>query len=146
MANRGVTLKDVPADKFVVAYAAHLKTEGKLNVPKWVNIVKTATHKELSPYDPDWFYVRVASVARQVYLKKKGVGGLAIRYGGSARRGTRPNTFSRGSTNIARKALKALEALQIVEVDQANGGRRVTSKGRKELDRIAFQVAQQHHV
>ena len=59
MATRGVTLKDVAADKFVVAYAAHLKKEGKLQVPKFANIAKTATHKELSPYDPDWFYVRV---------------------------------------------------------------------------------------
>lgn len=58
MVGQGVTLKDVPADKFVVAYAAHLKKEGKLPVPKFCNIMKTATHKELSPYDPDWFYVR----------------------------------------------------------------------------------------
>lgn len=31
---------------------------GKIEVPVWVDIVKTATYKEQAPYDPDWFYVR----------------------------------------------------------------------------------------
>lgn len=31
----------------------------QIDVPKWVDVVKTATHKELSPYNPDWFYIRV---------------------------------------------------------------------------------------
>jgi small subunit ribosomal protein S19e len=25
-----------------------------MEVPTWVDIVKTAAHKELAPYDPDW--------------------------------------------------------------------------------------------
>ena len=33
----------------------------------WVDSVKTATYKELAPYDPDWFYIRAASVARKLY-------------------------------------------------------------------------------
>lgn len=32
---------------------------GKLEVPVWVDTVKTGAFKELAPYDPDWFYVRV---------------------------------------------------------------------------------------
>jgi small subunit ribosomal protein S19e len=43
------------------SYAAYLKKTGKLEVPKWVDIVKTATFKELGPRDPDWFYVRVGA-------------------------------------------------------------------------------------
>lgn len=31
---------------------------GKLEVPTWVDIVKTAPSKELAPYDQDWFYIR----------------------------------------------------------------------------------------
>ena len=58
MANKGVTLRDVPADKFISTYAAHLKKSGELAIPKWNNIIKTATYKELSPENPDWFYVR----------------------------------------------------------------------------------------
>ena len=55
----GVTVKDVNTHSFVKAYAAYLKRTGKLDVPKWVDIVKTGTAKELAPHDPDWFYTRV---------------------------------------------------------------------------------------
>jgi ribosomal protein S19E (S16A) len=55
----GVTVKDVDPQQLIKAYAAHLKRSGKLEVPKWVDLVKTGAFKELSPYDPDWFYVRV---------------------------------------------------------------------------------------
>ena len=41
-----ITLKDVDPSKWVGAYASHLKKEGKLQVPKWVDIVKTGNHKE----------------------------------------------------------------------------------------------------
>lgn len=46
------------ADAFITAYASHLKRSGKLEVPTWVDIVKTGAYKELAPYDPDWYYVR----------------------------------------------------------------------------------------
>ena len=53
-------------------------------VPKWVDIAKTGIMCELAPQDPDWFYTRVASVARQVYFRPgSGIGGLKKRYGGS---------------------------------------------------------------
>lgn len=57
----GVTVRDVDAQKFVTAYAAHLKRTGKLDVPTWVDLVKTAPFKELAPYDADWFYVRAGT-------------------------------------------------------------------------------------
>ena len=44
--------------------------------------MKTAHWKEMGPYDPDWYYTRAASVARQVYLKQGvGVGKLRKIYG-----------------------------------------------------------------
>ena len=54
----GVTVKDVNPHDFVKAYAAYLKRSGKLEVPRWVDLVKTGPYKELAPYDPDWFYIR----------------------------------------------------------------------------------------
>ena len=52
------TVKDVPADVFVKAYAEHLKNQDKFQLPPWVDLVKTGRHKEMSPYDPDWMYIR----------------------------------------------------------------------------------------
>ena len=53
------------ADQFIAAYASHLKRSGKLEVPTWVDIVKTGSFKELAPYDPDWYYVRAGTLQQQ---------------------------------------------------------------------------------
>ncbi len=55
---RGITVKDVPADAFIAAYAKHLKRSGRVDVPKWADVVKTGAFKELAPYDPDWYLIR----------------------------------------------------------------------------------------
>ncbi|CAI9178630.1 unnamed protein product [Rangifer tarandus platyrhynchus] len=68
----GVTVKDVNQQEFVRALAAFLKKSGKLKVPEWVDTVKLAKHKELVPYDENWFYTRAASTARQLYLRDGG--------------------------------------------------------------------------
>jgi small subunit ribosomal protein S19e len=54
----GVTVRDVDSHQFVKAYANYLKRTGRLEVPKWVDLVKTGAHKEQGPLDPDWFYMR----------------------------------------------------------------------------------------
>eukprot|EP00052_Salpingoeca_macrocollata_P030407 m.319421 g.319421 ORF g.319421 m.319421 type:complete len:142 (-) comp23151_c0_seq1:111-536(-) len=137
----GVTVRDVPAEKFVPAYAALLKRTGKLEVPKWVDVVKTGAHKELGPYDQDWFYIRCAAIARHLYLRSGvGIGALKKVYGGKKRRGTRPSHFNLGSGSIARHALKALEGIKVLEKAD-EGGRRITRIGQRDLDRIAQQVA-----
>merc|ERR1711966_33450 len=139
MARRSVTVKDVPADEFIKACAEYLKRQPKFDVPKYHDIVKTGVIKELAPYDEDWFYVRAASVARKVYLRKgTGVGALKKWYGGSSgtHRGTRKGHFITASGAIIRKAMYELEKLE----KTANGGREITSKGRAEMDRIAGNI------
>ena len=138
----GVTVKDVKAQDFIKAYAAYLKRTGRLEVPKWVDVVKTGVHKELAPYDPDWYYIRAAAVARHIYLRKgTGVGGLKKKYGGSINRGTRPSHHRDSSGSIARKVMQSLEKIDVVEKDP-NGGRRISSDGQKDLDRIAQQITE----
>ena len=53
--------------------------------------------------------------------------------------GSSPSHWRAGSGTIARKALQSLESLKLVEKDP-NGGRRLTSQGRRDLDRIAAQI------
>jgi small subunit ribosomal protein S19e len=139
----GITVKDVDAHKFVKAYAAFLKRTGRLEVPKWVDVVKTGTHKELAPYDPDWFYIRAASVARHIYLRKGvGVGGLKKNYGGPKNRGSRPTIHKKASGSVARKVMQSLEKISVLELEPT-GGRRITADGQKDLDRIAQQISEQ---
>lgn len=51
-------MRDIAAPKFISAYAEVLKNNDKFVVPKWADLVKTGVHKELAPYDPDWYYIR----------------------------------------------------------------------------------------
>jgi hypothetical protein len=37
----------------------------QLQIPDWVDIVKTATFKELPPQDKDWYYIRAGATAEQ---------------------------------------------------------------------------------
>ncbi|KXN67453.1 40S ribosomal protein S19-A [Conidiobolus coronatus NRRL 28638] len=135
------TVRDIGHQEFIAAYAAHLKRSAKIEVPAWVDLVKTATHKELAPYDPNWWYVRAAAVARHIYLRPGvGVGHLRRRAGTSKNRGTRPSHHADATGSVPRKVLQALEKIGILEQDQ-NGGRRITRAGQRELDQIAVQVA-----
>ncbi|XP_058185557.1 uncharacterized protein LOC131302773 [Rhododendron vialii] len=67
----------------------HLKRSGKMELPHWTDIVKTGTFKELAPYDPDWYYIRAASMARKIYLRQGlGVGSFQRIYGERKRNGS----------------------------------------------------------
>lgn len=130
-------VKDCPADAFIRAYANHLKRSGKLEVPVWVDLVKTGTFKELGPYDPDWFYVRAAALARHVYMHKSvGIGALRKLHGGPQNRGHRPQRHTDASGSVQRKAIQGLEGIGVLEKDP-KGGRRISQDGQRDLDRIA---------
>ena len=135
-----VLVKDVPAQEFVVSYAQHLKRSGKIQVPKWADYAKTGSYKELSPLNPDWFYIRAgkclfqnlvincilptkfslgtASMARKIYLRGGlGVGMFRRIYGGSKNNGTKPSHFAKSSGGVARAVLRELERIKVVEKD-----------------------------
>ncbi|KAF8037427.1 hypothetical protein BT93_B0354 [Corymbia citriodora subsp. variegata] len=140
MATPARTVKDVSPHEFVKAYAAHLKRSGKIELPHWTDIVKTAKFKELAPYDPDWYYIRAASMARKIYLRGGlGVGAFRRIYGGSQRNGSRPPHFCKSSGSIARHILQQLESMNIIDAEP-RGGRRITSSGRRDLDQVAGRI------
>lgn len=116
---------------------------GKLPIPTKldIDIVKTGLFKELAPFDPDWYYVRCAAIARHLYLRSpSGVGSLRRVFGGRYRRGVRPSHFCKASGTVLRKALQSLEALKWVEKDPVSGGRKLTSQGVRDLDRLSAQL------
>uniref|UniRef100_A0A7S3IB29 40S ribosomal protein S19 n=1 Tax=Fabrea salina TaxID=342563 RepID=A0A7S3IB29_9CILI len=148
MEYRVLTVKDVSANEFIAAYAAYLKRTDKIDIPAWVEFVKTGKHKELPPYDPDWLYIRAAALARKVYLcKHLGVGALKKIYGGKKRFGTAPSHFVTGSGKIIRYLLDQLTKKGIIEYEEEEkesgkqGGRKITRRGQQELDSIAKQLA-----
>ncbi|TQD88441.1 hypothetical protein C1H46_025965 [Malus baccata] len=46
----------------------------RIELPDWTDIVKMATFKELAADEPDWYYIRSASMSRKIYLR----GGLGV--------------------------------------------------------------------
>ncbi|CAO1633041.1 unnamed protein product [Sympodiomycopsis kandeliae] len=131
-------VRDVEADAFIKAYSQHLKRSGKIEVPTWVDIVKTGAYKEQAPYDPDWFYVRAAALARHIYLRKSvGVGALKKLHGGPKNRGYMPSKHSPASGSVQRKVLQGLEGIGVLEKDP-KGGRKISQDGMRDLDRIAM--------
>ncbi|XP_055695740.1 40S ribosomal protein S19a [Lutzomyia longipalpis] len=136
----GVTVKDVDQHKIVRAVASFLKKSGKLKVPEKMDIVKTGKYKELAPSDPDWYYIRCASILRHMYLRHPaGVGSITRIFGGRKRNGVHPSHYCRAADGVARKALQSLEAMQLIE-KHPDGGRKLTSKGQRDLDHIANKI------
>ncbi len=136
-----IRFRDVSAADFINSYALFLQRQGKLDVPGYVELVKTSSGNELPPQESEmWFYKRAASVARHIYLRKQvGVGKLNKLYGGAVNRGSRPSHHRNASGSINRKVLQSLEKVGIVEISP-KGGRRITADGQRDLDRIAGTV------
>ncbi|HIH69264.1 30S ribosomal protein S19e [Methermicoccus shengliensis] len=143
-----VTVYDVPAGKLIEALAKKLK-EGefgeagyRIEPPEWAAYVKTGVHREFSPHDPDWWYVRCASLLRRLYVDGQvGVSRLRTYYGGRHRRGVRPPKFAKGSGSVIRHALQQLEAAGLVVSTER--GRAISPKGRSLLDNVAYEVMQE---
>merc|ERR1712224_828809 len=127
-------VKDVSAHDFINAFSQHLKRQGKIEIPKWVDYVKTGHAKELAPVDPDWLYVRAAAIARRLYIRSgAGVGGLSKGFGSRANNGTCKEHKSFASRKVIRYLLQQMEEIGIMENHPAKG-RRLTDEGRRELD------------
>lgn len=102
-----ITIKDVPAEAFIKAYAEQLKIEQKVTPMALDQFVKTGLAKEISPNNPDWFYIRTAALARKLAVKPNtGVGRLKHIFGTSKRQGQGKNHHSTASGKIIRYSLQ----------------------------------------
>ena len=59
---RSISVRDVPANDFIRTYSRHLQKAGNVELPQWVDIVKTSHARELAPTDPNWFYTRIGKI------------------------------------------------------------------------------------
>jgi len=136
-----ITPHDVPASKLIEKLANYLKENvDEISPPSWASIVKTGTHVQRPPQNPDWWYIRCASLLRKIYVHGPiGVERLRAEYGGRKDYGVRPEHAAKASGAIIRKALQQLEAAGLVETFKTRG-RRVTKKGRKLLEEMAEDV------
>jgi small subunit ribosomal protein S19e len=135
------TVYDVPADRFIRSLAGELKKQPEIQPPAWSQFAKTGVHKEMPPEDPDWWFVRVASIMRRVYIDGPiGVERMRTFYGGKKDRGSRPNRFMKGSGSILRKSLQQLESAGFITHDKT--GRRISPRGMSFMDSVARRVTE----
>jgi len=137
-----VTAQMVPSKLLIEAISEEIKENIEIfTPPKWADYVKLSVTKENAPEQrKDWWYVRVASILRKIYLNGPvGVIHLRKMYGGRKNRGSKPEKTFSGSGAIIRHAIHQLEKAGYVTL-VAGEGRIVTPEGRSFVDAIAFKL------
>ncbi|MDM7934920.1 MAG: 30S ribosomal protein S19e [Methanothrix sp.] len=133
------TVYDVPPGDLIDAVAQEMKASGKVKPPAWAEFAKTGVNREMPPTNPDWWYIRCASVLRRIYIDGPvGVSRLRTFYGGKKRRPVRTGGFVKGSGSVAREALQQLESAGYVK--KMKKGRQITPEGQAFLDDIAHRL------
>lgn len=133
-----VDIKYIEPGKYNKLLAEALKKEESFSKPDWVDFVKSGANKKRPSSEVDFWYVRAASVLRQVYIRGVvGVERLRTRYGGRKERGQRPEEFRKGAGKIIRVILQQAEEAGFVEkVKEKKSGRKLTEKGRKFMEGV----------
>lgn len=133
------TVYDVDANALIDAAAAELKT--KVKAPEWAAFVKTGMAKERPPENPDWWYVREASILRKIYVKGPiGISRLRNEYRSKKNKGVKPEQSFRASGKITRLAVQQLEGLGFLKKAEDRKGREISAAGMKFLDNLAHKV------
>lgn len=124
--------------EFIQKLAIELKKIPEFNVPEWALFAKSGSSRQRPPIDPDFWYIRTASILRQFYLQGVvGVGRLRVKYGSNKNRGSQPSRFRKASGKLIRTILQQSEKAGLVEkIDKNQHGRRLSVKGKEFLDSI----------
>ncbi len=131
-------IRTIESHKYNLQLAEALKKVTEFEKPDWVDFVKNSTHKKRPSNDEDFWYKRIASILRQIYIKGiVGVERLRTRYGGRKDRGQRPPQFRKGSGKIIRVILQQSDEAGLTEkVKGKKAGRKLTDKGKEFLEGI----------
>ena len=145
-ARRVKKMYDINQQGLVTALATELKRQHVVMPPDWASYAKTGHHRERTPANDDWWYMRAASVLRTVYLRGPiGTEKLRVRYGGRKNRGVAPDKFFPAGGNHLRKILQQLETAKLIkqEAKGVHKGRIITPLGRKFIHAVAGVVRAQ---
>jgi len=129
--------RDLPASVILPRLATELRSRQAVTPPPWATFVKTGVHKQRAPSQPDWWYLRSASVLRKIYIHGHvGIARLSADYGGKRDRGSAPYHARRGSRAVLREIVQQLERAGLVQPYKTMG-RRVSPDGQKLLDTLS---------
>ena len=121
------------------ALAEQMKSLPGMKAPEWAQWVKTGSHAERPPENPDWWLTRAASVMRKLYLHGPvGLTDLERAYGGTKALHYNPKHHRDAGGSSIRKILQQLEQAELVT--KTPKGRVLSSKGRALLDKTSRQI------
>jgi small subunit ribosomal protein S19e len=130
---------EVDSGKLIGVAAQKLKEKG-IAKPAYVDYVKTGPSRERIPQQKDFWYVRSASLLRQVYINGPlGVSRLRTRYGGRKVHVVSRHHHMRAGGSIITDALNALEKAGYIK--KGKRGREITQSGRSFLDKVANEIS-----
>jgi small subunit ribosomal protein S19e len=134
-------VKNVPADKLIAAVAEYLKENVKeVSPPAWSKHSKTGIHVDRIPSQPDFWYLRCASLLRRLYVNGPvGTERLRSVYGGRTKKGMCNEHFYKSGASALRKGLQQLESAGLV-AKAGTEGRVLTDKGSSVVDRAAYKL------
>ncbi|MGP6207186.1 30S ribosomal protein S19e [Cuniculiplasma sp. SKW3] len=134
-----VNVKEVPADLLVNELALQFGEMKNIEEPEWTLYTKSGVHREKGWTQEDWYYRRLASTLRKVYVNGGiGIGRLSEQYGGKKDGGSKPYHPAAGSRSIVRHMFNKLEELGLVK--KSENGRVVTPTGQAMLDKASKKV------
>ncbi|MCD6547076.1 MAG: 30S ribosomal protein S19e [Nanoarchaeota archaeon] len=138
------TVFDVNPHELIGKLKEELKKIDQIKMPEWAKFVKTGSTKTKPPEQEDFWYIRAASILRQLYIRGKpmGVQRLRVKYGDKTKNTGKPPHFKKASGKIIRNILQQLEAAGLVEKTEIKGrkGRIITNKGKSLIDKLAAQI------
>lgn len=135
---------EIPAQEYNNKLAEALREKEEFQMPEWALFIKTSVSKTRPPEKTDWWYFRVASILRQIYIKGVvGVNRLRTKYGSRKNRGMKPEVFKKASGKIIRTMLQQAEKAGLIEKfkEQVKGkrmGRQLTKQGKEFLESIKW--------
>lgn len=129
---------EVNASDLVNEVAKRLKGTIK-EPPDYIHYVKSGANRERAPQDPDFWYVRNASVLRQVYINQPvGVSRLREYYGSRKEHTIHRKHHVKAGGSLITDSLNALEAAKLLK--KTSKGREITDKGRSFIDKICNDI------
>lgn len=115
--------------ELVNALSILLKQEISVSdIPEWFNYTKTGCNVERLPLDPDWYYVRMASIVILLIHNPRSTQKLRNRYGSMKNRGSKPDRWFKAGGSIIRHMLQILEKYEFLSIHKK--GRYTNDKGK----------------
>lgn len=135
---------ELDAHEYNKKLALALKKIPEFKAPEWSLYVKSGPAKKRPTDEEDFWFLRSASILRQIYKKKiVGVNRLRTKYGSKKDRGMQPEQFRKAGGKIIRTILQQADAAGFTQIAQTmrgirgkKPGRELTPKGKEFLENI----------